>query len=327
MPTSALRMTSVASPWFWIAFIGFLLVMLAVDLGVFHRKSHEVSFREALMWTGIWAALSLSFSLFVAKNFGAVLAGEYLSGYLLEQALSVDNMFVFVLIFAGFAVPRVVQHRVLFWGILGAIIFRGVFILLGAAVLQRFHWVLYLFGVVLLYTGGKLMFSGEDDDEEKDINDNAIVKFARRLVPITPSYRGESFFVVEDGRRMATPLFLVLLTVEISDIVFAVDSVPAVFAVTRDPFIVFTSNMFAIMGLRSVYFVLSSILPLFRFLRYGIAVVLLFVAVKILLPGVETLAKLPEGTLHLSTWSSLIAIVVCLGGSILLSVLVPRKRR
>lgn len=313
---------SLEMPVLWAGFLAFIGMMIAVDLGVFHRKTHVVTFAEASVWTVVWIVLALCFSglLYVLPDFGPRATGEFLTGYLLELALSVDNMFVFILIFGTFAVPAAYQHRVLIWGILGAILLRGVFIGAGTAIISSFHWVLYVFGVILLYTGGKLLFSG-DDDEERDLEESRIVKLVRRSIGgrMTKEYEKDRFFVRRDGALLATPLLLVLCVIELSDLVFALDSIPAIFAVTTNAFIVFTSNMFAILGLRSIYFVLQNLLPLFRFLKYGVALVLVFIALKILSMDLIHLI----GVEHFPTWLSLTIVATLLLGSILLSRILP----
>ncbi|MDQ3035799.1 MAG: TerC family protein [Myxococcota bacterium] len=313
---------SLEMPVLWIGFLAFIGAMVAIDLGVFHRNTREVTFREAVSWTAVWISLSLCFSglLYFLPGFGPRATGEYLTGYLLELALSVDNMFVFIVIFGAFAVPKAYEHRVLLWGILGAIILRGVFIGLGAAIVGRFHWVLYIFGVFLLWTGGKLLFAGDDDDDS-NIFESRSVKLVRRVLGgrMTEAYRKDRFFVRENGVLLATPLLLVLCVIELSDLVFALDSIPAIFAVTTNPFIVFTSNMFAILGLRSIYFVLSVLLPMFRFLKYGVALVLVFIALKILSMDLIHLIGLE----HFPTWISLTVVATLLVGSIVLSKFFP----
>jgi tellurite resistance protein TerC len=302
--------------------------VLFLDLFVFHRKSRAVTFQEAVFWVVVWASCAMGFAglLYALPDFGPPRTWEFLTGYVLEQALSVDNLFVFVVIFSGFAVRKEFQHRVLFWGIAGAIVLRGAFILAGAAVVSRFHWVLYLFGLLLLYTGGRLLFGGDDDEEDESIDDNRIVKLVKRFVPITSGYRDEHFFVRENGKWLATPLFLVLCVVELSDVVFAVDSIPAIFAVTTHPFVVFTSNMFAILGLRNVYIILEELLPRFRYLEKAVSIVLLFIGVKILLPlGGDVLGYFDgqEHHWHISELPSLATVGTLLVGSIALSWLIP----
>jgi len=273
-------MESIASPHLWIIFSVFVLGMLALDLGVFNRKAHEVHFKEALTWSFVWVALSMCFNWWIYHEFGKVKALEFLTGYVIEKALSVDNIFVFVVLFASFAVPKIYQHRVLFWGVIGAIVMRAIFIGLGAALVARFHWIMYVFGAILIFTGFKLMKEG---DAEPHPEKNPIYKFARRLMPAVPEYHGKNFTIVKDGRRYATPLLLVLIAIEATDVVFAVDSIPAIFAITTDPFIVYTSNIFAILGLRAMYFLLAGVIDKFHFLKYGLALVLLFVGVKMVI--------------------------------------------
>jgi len=265
--------------WFWIGFIAFVLAMLAIDLGVFHREAHEVRPKEAAIWTTIWVALALAFAGGLYSLYGHEVSLTFLTGYVIEESLSIDNIFVIVLIFEFFRVPKICQHRVLFYGILGALVMRGIFIGLGAVLLAKFHWILYVFGAMLVFTGIRMAFKS---DEEFDGNDNPIVRMVRRFLPLSRDYHGKRFFVIEAGRRVATPLLLVLILVEFTDLVFAVDSIPAIFGVTRDPFLVFTSNIFAILGLRSLYFLLAAVVDRFHLLKYGLAVILTFVGVKML---------------------------------------------
>lgn len=266
--------------WFWIAFNGFVLIMLALDLGVFHRKAHEVALREALMWTGIWLGTAMAFLVGVYFYGGTEPGLEFLTGYLIELSLSVDNIFVFALVFSYFAVPSRYQHRVLFWGIIGALIMRALMIAIGAALIHRFHWVIYVFGAFLVLTGLRMLkHRGVDVDPEG----NPVVKLARRLFPLTKQYHGHKFFITREGRRFATPLFLVLLVVEASDVMFAIDSIPAVFGITQDTFIVYTSNVFAILGLRSLYFALAGVLRVFHYLPIGLAVILVLIGIKMLI--------------------------------------------
>jgi tellurite resistance protein TerC len=273
------------SAWYWLAFMAFVVVALALDLGVFHRESRQVRFKEALTWTSIWVACALLFALWVAPRLITGWTTEktttFLTGYVVELSLSMDNVFVIALIFRYFSVPPAWQHRVLFWGILGALVMRGIMILAGAALIQRFHWTLYLMGAFLLYTGFKMLrASGNEDSIEPE--HNPVVRFVRRFFPLSPQFDGEHFLTVQNGRRMLTPLALVLIMVETTDVVFALDSIPAIFGVTNDPFIVFTSNVFAILGLRSLYFVLASLMGYFRLLKYGLAIVLMFIGFKML---------------------------------------------
>lgn len=273
----------IGTPWSWIGFIAFVLAMLVLDLGVFHRKAHEVRVKEALLWTAVWISLALVFNLGVYFWFGSERALEFLSGYIMEKALSVDNIFVFIVVFSAFAVPPKLQHRVLFWGILGALFMRALFIVLGAALLHRFHWVIYVFGAFLVFTGIKLLVQREGELHPER---NPLLRLFRRLVPSVDHYRGGHFTVVEAGKRCATPLLLVLVAIEATDIVFAVDSIPAIFAITTDPFIVFTSNIFAILGLRALYFALAGMMAKFHYLKVGLSLVLMFVGGKMLVAGV-----------------------------------------
>ncbi len=273
-------MHSVGTPLAWIGFIVFVLVMLLLDLGVFHKKAHEIGTREALGWSGLWIGLALLFNAGIYLWLGAQPALEFLTGYLIEKALSVDNLFVILVLFSYFAVPKNLQHRVLFWGILGALVMRAFFIVAGAALIARFHFIMYVFGAFLVFTGGKLMLQSDDAvDPER----NLVLRLARKVIPAVSTYRGGAFFVREGGRLLATPLFIVVLVVEATDIVFAVDSIPAIFAITLDPFIVFTSNIFAILGLRALFFLLAGMIGRFRFLKYGLGLVLVFVGIKMLI--------------------------------------------
>jgi tellurite resistance protein TerC len=321
--------------WFYLGFTALVIFLLALDLGVFHRKVHAVGFREASLWVIFWVSLALVFCYglyqyslwrfpqverltsipgFDPAGAAKRVALEFLTGYVLEESLSVDNMFVFVVVFNYFAVPPVFQHRVLFFGILGALIFRGIFITVGAALI-RFQWVVILFGAVLILTGVKLMFG-----EEKEIHPekNPMIRLFRKYVPVTAEHHGKRFFVRTGGKLHATPLMICLLFLELTDILFAIDSVPAIFAVTREPMIVFTSNIFAILGLRSLYFLLAGAVDLFHLLKYGISLVLIFVGLKMV-----WLNRLFEG--HFPITVSLGIIVALIGGSIALSLLFPRR--
>ncbi|MEK7408043.1 MAG: TerC family protein [Acidobacteriota bacterium] len=301
---------SVGTPLLWIGFTLFVLAMLGIDLGVFHRRAHEVHLREALLWTVVWIALALLFNVGVYFWFGPERALEFLTGYLIEKALSVDNVFVFLVIFSYFAVPAALQHRVLFWGILGALIMRAIFIVLGAALLEKFHWLIYIFGAFLIVTGVKLLLQrGSEVHPER----NPLFRLFQRLVPSVADYRGSQFTVVENGKRYATPLLLVLVAVEATDLVFAVDSIPAIFAITRDPFIVYTSNIFAILGLRALFFVLAGVMGKFHYLSVGLALVLAFVGAKMMLTD---LYKIP-------IVASLAVVAVLLTGSIVASLIRP----
>ena len=304
-------METIASPHLWVVFSVFVLGMLALDLGVFSRKPHEVRFREALTWSLVWVTLSLIFNAWIYYEFGNQKALEFLTGYLIEKALSVDNIFVFVVLFASFAVPKVYQHRVLFWGVIGALLMRAIFIGLGAALISRFHWIMYVFGAILIYTGIKLMRQGDDHDPHPERN--PIYKFGRRLMPAVPEYHGKAFTIVKNGRRYATPLLLVLIAIEATDVVFAVDSIPAIFAITTDPFVVLTSNVFAVLGLRALYFLLADLAGRFHLLVYGLATVLVFIGGKML---VVDLVKIP-------VWISLGAVGLILAASVLLSMRYP----
>jgi len=294
--------------WFWVGFIAFVLAMLSLDLGVFNRTPHVVKPKEALIWTSVWVSLALLFALGLAVFVDRQTALTFLTGYVVEESLSIDNIFVIVLIFQYFAVPAQFQHRVLFWGILGALVMRGIFIAIGAALLARFEWIIFVFGALLVFTGIRMALK---QDEEFDGEQNPVVKFVRRFLPVTDGYRGKHFFTMENGKRYATPLFLVLVLVEATDLIFAVDSIPAIFGITRDPFIVFTSNIFAIMGLRSLFFLLASVVTKFHLLKYGLAIILTFVGTKMILehwvhiPIVLSLA-IVLGVLVLSIVASLI---------------------
>ena len=305
-------METIASPHLWAIFSIFVLGMLALDLGVFNRKAHEVHFKEALTWSVVWVALSLAFNWWIYHEFGKQKALEFLTGYVIEKALSVDNIFVFVVLFASFAVPKMYQHRVLFWGVIGAIVMRAIFIGLGAALVARFHWIMYVFGAILIFTGFKLMAEG---DSEPHPEKNPLYKAARRIMPAVPEYHGKSFWVVKDGKRYATPLLLVLIAIEATDVVFAVDSIPAIFAITTDPFIVYTSNIFAILGLRAMYFLLAGVIDKFHFLKYGLALVLLFVGVKMVIAD----------WYHVPIVISLTVIATLLTLSVVASVMWPKR--
>ena len=298
--------------WFWVGFIAFVLAMLALDLGIFNRDPHVVSPREASVWTAVWVGLALLFAggLLVFESHHSALT--FLTGYLIEESLSIDNIFVIVLIFQYFAVPAQYQHRVLFWGILGALIMRGLFIGLGAALLARFEWIIYIFGALLIVTGVRMAVKR---DEEFDAEQNPVVKAVRRVLPLTDGYRGKHFFTVEKGRRYATPLLLVQVLVEATDLIFAIDSIPAIFGITRDPFLVFTSNIFAVLGLRSLYFLLASVVTKFWMLKYGLAIILTFVGAKMLL----------ESWIHIPILLSLGVVIALLAASIAGSLIWPRR--
>jgi tellurite resistance protein TerC len=266
--------------WKWVLFNAFVLVMLALDLGVFHRQKHEIKFKEAAAWSVVWIGLALAFAALVARQRGTGAALQFLTGYIIEESLSVDNLFVFLLIFSYFAVPNRLQHGVLFWGILGAMVFRAIFIVAGVALIERFEAVIYIFGAILIVSGVKMGLEGE---KEIHPDQNPVLRLFRKFMSVTPEYEGSKFLVRRDGRTLATPLLLVLLVVETSDLIFAVDSIPAVLAITRDRFIVYTSNIFAILGLRSMYFALKGAMDLFHHLHYGLSAILVFVGAKMLL--------------------------------------------
>jgi len=300
--------------WFWVGFNLFVLAMLALDLGVFHRKAHEVRFKEAMAWTGVWVVLALTFNAAVYHWWGAQAGLEFLTGYLIEKSLSIDNVFVFLLIFSYFKVPSKYQHEVLFWGILGALIFRAIFIAVGITLLEHFHWLVYVFGAFLIFTGVKLAL---EKDKEIHPERNPILRLFRRIMPLTEQYEEGKFFVRKNGRTWATPLFVVLLVIETTDVIFAVDSIPAILAITKDPFIVYTSNVFAILGLRALYFALAGIMRLFHHLHYGLAAILGFVGVKMILSDIY---KIPIVT-------SLCVIAGVLALSIIASLLWPERRK
>jgi tellurite resistance protein TerC len=306
---------------FWIGFIVIIATLLILDLGVFHRNSHQVSVREAAIWSVVWISLALLYNLAVYWFLGADQALAFLAGYLLEKSLSVDNIFVFVLIFSYFRVAPAYQHRVLFWGILTALILRGVMIVLGAALISRFEFLITIFGAFLLYTAYKMATEGE---REIDIESNPLVNLLRRFMPITDRYHGEHFFVFEAGRRMATPLLVVLLIVESTDVVFAVDSIPAIFGITTDPFIVFTSNIFAILGLRSLYFLLAGVIDKFHYLQTGLSVVLGFVGLKMLVESISSYTM--AHAIHVPIELSLGFIGFVLAASVIISLIFPKQK-
>jgi len=294
-------------------FLVFVLAMLAIDLGLFHRESHSVSIREAAGWTIAWITMALLFAVGLWWRSGSDRALEFVAGYLIEYSLSMDNIFVFVLIFTFFAVPPAYQHRVLFWGILGALVMRGLMIAAGAALIERFEWIIYIFGGFLVFTGIRMAFH---KDEAVHPENNPLIRLVTRFVRVTPKFEGDRFFVRDAAGLAATPLFVVLLMVESTDLIFAVDSIPAIFAVTRDPFIVFTSNVFAILGLRSLYFVLQGAVDKFHYLKIGLAAVLTFVGAKMLLGH----------WYHIPTVASLAIIASLLGTAIVVSLLRPPHR-
>jgi TerC family integral membrane protein len=297
--------------WVWAAFIAFLVIVIAVDLFLFHRGEGEVSLAEAGWWSAIWLGLGVGFSVVVLVGMGSQLAGEYLAGYAIERALSIDNVFVFALLIGYFAVPAKDQHRVLLWGVVAALVLRAGFIAGGLALLDAFHWMIYVFGALLVGTGIRMATHRTEDVHPER---NPVLRAVRRFIPTTGDYRGRRLVVKEAGRRLATPLLSVLVAVAITDVVFAVDSIPAVFAVTRDPFIVFSSNAMAVLGLRALYFLLAGMMSRFRFLQTGLAVVLVLVGAKMLISDV----------VHIPIWLSLLMILVVIGGSMGLS-LFPRR--
>ena len=300
------------SPVLRTVFAVVIVAMLALDLGVFNRKAHVIRLREAFLWSAVWISLALSFSGLVNYWMGSQKALEFLTGYLVEESLSVDNLFVFLIIFAYFRVPRQYEHKILFWGIVGVLVTRGIFITVGVALIERFSWVLYLFGAVLIFTAVKLAM---EKDKEVHPENNPVLKFFKKLMPVTPDYEGSRFFLRKGDKLWATPLFVVLLVIESTDIVFAIDSVPAVLGITQDPFIVYTSNVFAILGLRSIFFLLSGIMNLFHHLHYGLAFILAFIGAKMLL----------SGYVHIPIGIALSVIAGTLALSILASLIWPRK--
>jgi tellurite resistance protein TerC len=321
--------------WFYLSFVGLVVLLLALDLGVFHRKAHEVSFREAATWTVVWIALSLLFNLLLynfalwkfpqdarlmaVPGFDPNAAAwrvslEFLTGYVIEKSLSVDNIFVFVMVFSYFAIPAKYQHRVLFYGILGALIFRGIFVALGAALMQ-YHWVVIVFGLFLIFTGIKILIAKE---KEIDPERNLLIRLLRRIIPVTSTLQGGRFFTLQNGRRFATPLLVALIFLEATDVIFAVDSVPAIFAITNEPLIVFTSNIFAILGLRALFFMLAGAVDKFHLLKYGLGVVLVFVGLKMV-----WLNQLFDGKFPILLSLGIISGVIA--AAIVLSLLFPRK--
>jgi tellurite resistance protein TerC len=298
--------------YLWIGFNIFILCMLALDLGVFHKKSHTVSLRESFTWTAVWIALAMLFNFGVWHYAGSEKALEFFTGYVIEKSLSVDNVFVFALLFSYFAVPAQYQHKVLFWGIIGALVLRAMMIALGAALIANFTWIIYVFGVFLILTGLKMVLKKVEAIHPET---NPLVRLFKKMMPVTKDYEGDKFFVRRDGVRMATPLFIVLLLVEFTDVIFAVDSIPAIFAVTSDPFIVYTSNVVAILGLRSLYFALAGVMDKFHLLKTGLGVVLTFVGVKMLLGHTEY---------KIDTMVSLGVIVTVLAASVIASLVWPK---
>jgi tellurite resistance protein TerC len=297
---------------FWILFNIFVALMLVLDLGIFHRRAHTVKFREAITWSVVWVALALSFAVLVYFWHGRTATLEFVTGYVIELSLSIDNLFVFLVIFRYFKVEGANQHKVLFWGILGALVMRGIFILAGVGLMNRFHWIVYFFGALLLYSGYKLLRQG---DAEVHPEKNPILRLFRRFVPVTKEYVGGRFFVRRPG-LYATPLFVVLIVVETTDVLFAVDSIPAVLAITLNAFIVYTSNVFAILGLRSMYFALAGMMDIFHYLHYGLATVLMFIGAKMLM----------SHYVAVPTWAALAIVALVLGTSVAASILFPRRK-
>lgn len=321
--------------WLWLGFAVFILIMLAIDLGLFSKKVHTPTYKETLTWSVIWVSLALGFNLFVWYDFGTSKAKEFFTGYLIELSLSVDNLFVFLLVFTYFKVKPEVQHRVLFWGVLGALIMRMIMIFVGAELVERFHWIIYLFGFFLIYTGINMLKGGE---EEIEPDKSPLVKLITRFIPITHHYEGDKFFTVHKGKKTGTLLLLVLIVIEVTDLVFAVDSIPAIFGITTDRFIVYTSNVFAIMGLRTFYFLLVRVVEKFHLLKYGLAVVLSFIGVKMILPLIVHGVALAKGINdpthidafkhdygHISIELSLGVIITALTLSIIASLIFPKK--
>lgn len=296
----------------WSIFNVFIIVMLVVDLVVLHKKDEEVSIKEALYWTGVWIALALIFGIGVYYYMGSATALDYYTGYLIEKSLSVDNIFVFLLVFTYFKVPPEYQHKVLFWGIFGALVMRLIFIFTGVALLERFEWIIYIFGGFLVFTGIKLAF---EKDKEVHPERNPVLMLVRRIFPTTKNYHGSKFFIRKMGRLMATPLFIVLVVIETTDLVFALDSIPAILAITRDEFIIYSSNAFAILGLRALYFAVSGIMQLFHYLHYGLSLILVFVGIKMLLIDVY----------HIPTPYALAFVAFTLIGSVVASLINPKE--
>ncbi len=306
-------------PWYlYVGFIAFVLAMLLVDLKFFHARVHDPTPKESGTWVAVWVTLALIFGGIVFVWKGGHVAAEYFAGYLIEYSLSVDNMFVFVLIFSYFKVPFSYQHQVLFYGILGALIFRGIFIALGVALIENFEWVIYVFGAFLLVTAVRLSMGSEEVHPEQ----NPILRLVQRRLPTTTTYHGQRFFIIENGKRLATPLLIVLVFIEMTDIVFAIDSIPAIFGITTRPFIVLTSNVFAILGLRALYFLLADVMDRFHLLKYGLGIILAFVGVKMIL---EAGIPLTDFHVEIPIWLSLAVIVAVLGSFTILSLKIPPK--
>lgn len=307
-----MSLPSVVDLWLWESFVAVVFVLLFLDLFVFHKTDHVMKVKEALGWSLFWILLAGAFNLWFASQYGPALGLEFTTGYIVELSLSVDNLFVILLIFKSFKIPAIYQHRVLFWGIIGAVIFRGIFIIVGVDLIQKFHWILYIFGGILLFSGAKLLF---ESDTKEDVTESYVVKFFKKIMPFTKEIHGQKFFIREDRVLKSTPLFLALMVVEVTDIIFAVDSIPAVLAITNDAFVAFASNIAALLGLRSLYFVLSDWVSKFRYLKPGLAAILAFVGVKML---ISDFVKIPS-------WVSLSVIVAVLFTAGLTSWYVSRK--
>jgi tellurite resistance protein TerC len=323
------------SIWLWVGFGALILTMLSLDLGLFNRKSHSVTYKESVIWSSVWVSLAMIFAGVVFWHLGKQKGVEFLTGYLIELSLSVDNLFVFLLVFSYFKVPAKFQHRVLFWGVMGALVMRIAMILLGTALIRQFNWIIYIFGAFLVFTGIK-MFSQEETEIQPE--ENPVVKIVTRFIPIARHYDGDKFFTVEKGRRIGTLLLLVLVIVEVTDLVFAVDSIPAIFGITTDTFIIYTSNVFAILGLRSLYFLLAGVVEKFHYLKLGLAIVLTFIGVKMLLPliskgvayaldylGATGLAEYTRHANHIPIGIALGFVATVLAGSVIASLIWPKK--
>jgi tellurite resistance protein TerC len=298
---------------FWVIFNVFILLLLGLDLFVFHRKEHEVKIKEALLWSAFWVALSLIFNAFIYYWKGPAPALEFLTAYLIEKSLSVDNLFVFILIFNFFKVPLQYQHKILFWGIIGALVLRGIFILVGVALIAKFHFIIYILGAFLVYTGAKMAFTKDDDELHPE--QNPFIVWVSQKLPFTKTAVGGKFFTRVDGKLYATPLFLVLIMVESTDVVFAADSIPAILAISKDPFIVYTSNVFALLGLRALYFALAGIMQLFHYLHYGLSLILIFIGTKLLV----------SEFFEMDMRYALLVVGAILAVSIIASLLFPKK--
>lgn len=303
----------IVDSWVWIGFIGFVILMLALDLGVFHRKSHEIKIKEALIWSAVWITLALIFNYGIYVFMGKEKAVEFLTGYVIEKSLSVDNLFVFIMLFGYFKVDTKYQHKILFWGIFGALIMRAIFIFAGVALINKFHWLIYVFGAFLIFTGVKMIFH---NDEKIEPEKNPLVRIFKKFFPVSQEMHEGNFFVKIKAKTFATPLFVVLLVVEFTDLIFAVDSIPAILAITNDTFIIFSSNVFAILGLRALYFALAGITKYFCFLKYGLSAILVFVGIKM---TIVDLYKIPISY-------SLFVIIGILAITILSSIAFPQKK-